>query len=72
MHGLQSVLFGTLWPAGLFGAATLSSTATRAVALAGAVVWLLLVLLTLVGRDPSLPVLGPALRRIAGASVREL
>ena len=64
-HGLQAILFGALWPLGLYAASALAPGATRAVFAAGAVVWLGAILATAMGRDPALPGLRTPLTRWA-------
>jgi uncharacterized membrane protein len=54
-HGLQSVAFGLLWPAALYGAAALSPGAAQAGFAAGGLVWVGLLLTTLVGLDLHVP-----------------
>lgn len=66
-HGLQSIVYGLIWPAALFAAAYISSTATQIVFIAGALVWLALLVLTLTGRDPKLPLVGEFLSRASTA-----
>jgi uncharacterized membrane protein len=50
-HGLQAIVLGALWPAALYGGSAISPTATRAVAIAGAALWLLLMVTAALGRD---------------------
>jgi uncharacterized membrane protein len=64
-HGLQAILLGLLWPAGLYGASAVSAAATRAAWAAGALVWLGLMFTTAAGLDPRIPVVGRWLRRAA-------
>jgi uncharacterized membrane protein len=64
-HGLQAIVLGALWPALLYLAGTASDSLVLPVAAGGAAVWLLFLLAALVGRDPSLPWLGPKLRELA-------
>lgn len=63
-HGLQAVAYGVLWPACLYLASLLSTAATKAVFGVGALLWLGLIVVTATGRDPSLPLLGPLLKRL--------
>lgn len=55
-HGLQAVAYGIVWPACIYGASLLSSAATRLVSAGGALLWVLLIVLTAAGKDPVLPV----------------
>ena len=54
-HGLQSVAFGLLWPAALYGAAALSPRAAQVGFAAGGLVWVGLLLTTAVGLDLHIP-----------------
>lgn len=54
-HGTQAIVFGTVWALLLYGAAAISPAATVVIAASGAVVWLVLLVGTAAGRDPSLP-----------------
>ncbi len=54
-HGLQSVAFGLLWPAALFGAAALSPGTVQAGFVVGALMWVGMLLTTAVGLDLHLP-----------------
>ena len=62
-HGLQSVLFGLLWPASLYGFSALSPGATQVAFVAGAIVWVLLLGVTAFGADPRVPGTGSLLER---------
>jgi uncharacterized membrane protein len=64
-HGLQAIVIGALWPSFLYLAAALDDSLVLPVALAGAAVWLLFLAGAAVGKDPSLPWLGPKLRELA-------
>jgi hypothetical protein len=63
LHGLQAILFGTVWPLGLYGASSISSTMTKLVFAAGVLIWAVLLVGTLAGRDPIIPGLRGVLRR---------
>jgi uncharacterized membrane protein len=54
-HGLQAIVYGVTWPALLYAASALSSAATVVVAIAGAVGWAFMILLTALGANPKLP-----------------
>ncbi len=69
-HGLQSVVLGFLWPAGLYAGALISATATQVAGALGASAWLTFVIGTGIGRDLSIPYLGPVLRLWAAESPR--
>jgi uncharacterized membrane protein len=67
-HGLQSVAIGAAWPGLLYGASTVSATATQLTFVLGLVVWLGSLIVTALGRDARVPVVGKALARAAGLS----
>jgi hypothetical protein len=71
MHGLQAIVFGTVWPLALYGASALSAGATKVVFAAGALIWAVLLIGTLVGRDPIAPGLRGVLRRVAADPLNE-
>ena len=62
-HGLQSSLFGLLWPLSLYAASAVTPGATQVAFFVGLTVWLLLLAVTAVGKDPCLPGTGKFLRR---------
>lgn len=62
-HGLQSALFGLLWPASLFVCSAITPGAAQAAFVVGAGLWLLLLLVTALGRDPAVPGTAGLLRR---------
>lgn len=66
-HGLQAALFGLLWPSALYGASAVSPGATQIAFFVGAGLWILLLVMTALGKDPCLPGTGSLLRRWAGA-----
>ncbi len=66
-HGLQSVVLGSIWPAGLYAGAFVSPVATQLAGVLGAAAWLTLGFATAIGRDPSIPLVGPILRSWAQA-----
>ncbi|MDQ3940794.1 MAG: hypothetical protein M3238_05525 [Actinomycetota bacterium] len=63
-HGLQAVTLGLVWPVALYAGSWVSARVTQAVAIAGALLWLALLVATLVGRDPRLPGLRRVLERL--------
>jgi uncharacterized membrane protein len=69
-HGLQSILFGIMWPGLLYLGSALGREVTAALFVAGALVYVALIVLTTSGRDPRLPVVGRALERAASRSPR--
>ena len=71
MHGLQAIVFGTLWPLGLYGASEISPGATKVVFAVGAVIWAVFLVGTLVGRDPMIPGLRGVLERAAADPLNE-
>ena len=64
-HGLQAICFGTVWALALYGGSAISTAVTKIVFVAGAVLWVLFLVGTLIGRDPRIPMLGPLLERAA-------
>ena len=54
-HGLQAVVFGFLWPAAIYVGSLAGPTGTRVVFALGALVWIALIGMTALGRDPRLP-----------------
>ena len=62
-HGLQSALFGLLWPASLYACSAVTPGAAQVAFFVGAAVWLLLLVITALGKDPCLPKTGDVLRR---------
>ena len=69
-HGLQSVLFGALWPAALYVCSWIAVGATQMVAATGAILWVIFVLATAMGKDPGVPLVAAWLRRAAETSPR--
>ena len=69
-HGLQAILFGLVWPLGLYAAAAVSAVVTRAVFAAGGLIWLAAIVATSVGRDPAVPGLRAWLSRLAEGDPR--
>ena len=67
-HGLQSALFGLLWPLSLYVASALTPGATQVAFFLGAVLWLLLLVVTALGKDPCVPGTGKLLRRWAAVA----
>ena len=70
LHGFQSVLFGVLWPAALYGGSAISAGATQAVFFAGLALWLALFALTLFGLNPRVPGTGALLSRLTASPPR--
>ncbi len=62
-HGLQAITFGLAWPLALYGGSAVSPATARAVWMGGAVIWLLLIVLTALKVD----LVVPGLKRLAGA-----
>ena len=71
VHGLQAILFGTLWPLALYGASELSAGATKVVFAVGALIWGIFLVGTLIGRDPMIPGLRGVLTRAASDPLNE-
>jgi uncharacterized membrane protein len=65
-HGAQAVAFGLVWSLALYGCSAISATLTQLVFLAGAAMWIGLIITTATGRDLRLPVVGRACARAAG------
>ncbi len=69
-HGLQAIVFGLVWAVALYGGAEATPAVTKAVFAVGATVWLGLLVTTALGRDPTLPGIGPVLQRAAQDDLR--
>ncbi|MDQ4143567.1 MAG: hypothetical protein M3198_07465 [Actinomycetota bacterium] len=69
-HGLQSALFGLLWPASLYACSEITPGATQIAFFTGAAIWVLLLVITAVGRDPVVPGTRPLLERLAADAPR--
>ena len=54
-HGLQAIAVGLVWALAAYVASWIAPPVTLAVFLAGALLWLILILSTLLGRDLRLP-----------------
>ena len=65
-HGAQAVVVGVVWAVALYAASEVSATLTQVVWGLGAIVWLLLLAATALGRDPRLPGVGDVLRSATG------
>lgn len=70
-HGLQALAIGLLWPVCLYVAALGPAVAAQVVFVTFTLVWLAFLLLTLVGRDPRLPIVGTTLAALAEVGTRE-
>jgi uncharacterized membrane protein len=66
-HGLQAVLLGLVWPAALYVCSWISATATQIAFAVMAVLWLIALVGTAVGRNPGLP----GLRRVLASAASE-
>ena len=64
-HGLQAIVYGTLWPAAMYACTLISSLATQAAFVVGALLWLVLMSMAAAGRDISLPFVGRWLKQAA-------
>ena len=71
-HGLQAIAIGLVWPLGLYFAGLGPSVAVRVVFLVGAVVWLGFLVVTGIGRDPRLPIVGSVLERWAAPTTKDV
>jgi uncharacterized membrane protein len=70
-HGLQAIVVGLVWPLCLYVAAFGPAVAVQITFGVGAVVWLGLLVLTLFGRDPVLPVIGGPLSALAETGTKD-
>ncbi|MGH2809050.1 MAG: hypothetical protein ACRDKT_17440 [Actinomycetota bacterium] len=70
-HGLQAVAIGFAWPVLLYGASFVSAVITQVVFALGTLVWLVFLVGALIGRDPKIPGMWRALRRLAVAAAEE-
>lgn len=66
-HGLQASLFGFLWPLLIYAASSFTPGATQGTFFVGAALWILLLVVTALGRDPCIPGTGEWLRRWSAA-----
>ncbi|MGH2750491.1 MAG: hypothetical protein ACRDK3_06415 [Actinomycetota bacterium] len=64
-HGLQSVVFGSVWPVLIYAASLAGPLGTRLTFAAGILVWFGFFVMTAIGRDPRLPG-GRRLRSFSG------
>jgi uncharacterized membrane protein len=64
-HGLQAIALGALWPLAIYAGSALSSSAGMAAWVAGALVWLAVMISAAFGFDVRLPGLGGYLWRAA-------
>jgi uncharacterized membrane protein len=71
-HGLQSVMFGLLWPVSLLLCSEWSAGATQVAFFAGLALWVLMIAATALGREPRFPIMGRVLKRWSADSPREL
>lgn len=69
-HGLQSVIFGVVWPLALYAGSLGPPSVTQLVFFGGVIVWPTLLVGAAVGKDFSLPGVRDPLRRAAQRSVR--
>jgi uncharacterized membrane protein len=70
-HGLQAIAIGLLWPVLLYAASFITAGLTQVVFGAGGLIWLVFLIGASIGRDPKIPGLWNALRRLADASSKE-
>ena len=69
-HGLQAVVFGVVWPAALYLGSWVTPGATQVVFALGAALWIVLLVSTALGFDPSAPGARRLLERAAASSPR--
>ncbi|MDQ3877051.1 MAG: hypothetical protein M3290_01685 [Actinomycetota bacterium] len=70
-HGLQAIVYGAAWVIVLYVCARLSDKATQAAFAAGAVGWMVLIVVAALGHDLRLPLVGKWLRHQAQVGPRE-
>jgi uncharacterized membrane protein len=71
-HGLQAVLLGLLWPLSLLAGSLISPGVTQAAFAVMAVLWLVALFGTAIGRNPSLPGIRGVIANAAASSPREV
>jgi uncharacterized membrane protein len=64
-HGLQAVWIGFIFPLVLYAGSWITPSVTRVVFVLELLVWFGLILGSAIGRDPSLPFVGPLSKRAA-------
>jgi len=64
LHGLQSVVFGILWPSALYVGSWISPAATMVAFVVFAAIWIGLIVSTAFGLDPVVPGTRHALSRV--------
>lgn len=69
-HGLQAIVFGTLWPALLFALSAISPGPAQAGFAIGGAIWMTLVVGTAMGQDLRLPWVADRLWAVAADPVR--
>lgn len=69
-HGLQAIALGLLAAVSLYAASAISSDLTPFVFALWVLVWLILIVTSLLGRDARVPLLGRLLRRAAWGDPR--
>lgn len=65
-HGFQAVVMGVAWPLLLYLCSLVSSGVTQIAFVAGAALWLFMIVATALGRDPKLPLVGTWVSRREG------
>lgn len=70
-HGLQAISIGLLWPACLYAAAFGPAVVVQVVFVIFTLVWLVLLLLTLFGRDVWFPIVGKRLVALAEIGTKD-
>ena len=69
-HGLQAIVYGLVWVVVIYGCAQLSTRATQLAFAIGGIGWLALIVGTLIGADPRLPLIGAWLGSQSEISMR--
>ena len=64
-HGLQAITIGLVWPVALYAASIGPAVAVQVTFVIGALVWLVFLVATMIGRDPRLPGIGHYLEMLA-------
>jgi uncharacterized membrane protein len=67
-HGLQAIVFGTVWPAVLYICAYVGPGVTQAAFAVGAAIWIALMITAAIGRDLRIPLIGRVLERWAATA----
>ena len=69
-HGLQAIVLGLLWPVALYAIGLGPAVAVQVTFAVGFLTWLWFLILTMLGRDPRLPLVARLLERLAATRIR--